>query len=71
MTDEYFDPPKPSANYGFSPFRIQRHFNWIIVIFVLAYGIVAGKLVLYGSGAFKSKEKTKVQLLKPTKARRL
>jgi len=58
-------------NYGFSPFRTQRHFTWIISCFILAYGVIAGKLILYGSGVFKSKEKAIVQILKPTKARPL
>jgi cell division protein FtsI (penicillin-binding protein 3) len=33
--------------------------------------VIVGKLILYGSGVFKSKEKAIVQILKPTKARPL
>ena len=69
MTNEDFYNVHIKKNYGFSPLRTQRHFTWIIVCFVLAYGMIAGKLILYGTGVYKSTEKAKVQLLKPTKAR--
>lgn len=71
MTHEDFYNTHVKKNYGFSPFRTQRHFTWIISCFILAYGVIAGKLILYGSGVFKSKEKAIVQILKPTKARPL
>jgi len=71
VTHEDFYNTHVKKNYGFSPFRTQRHFTWIISCFILAYGVIAGKLILYGSGVFKSKEKAIVQILKPTKARPL
>ena len=71
MKSEDFYNTHVKKNYGFSPFRTQRHFTWIISCFILAYGVIAGKLILYGSGVFKSKEKAIVQILKPTKARPL
>ncbi|NBS02655.1 MAG: penicillin-binding protein 2, partial [Rhizobiales bacterium] len=41
----------------------------LIIAFILAFGTIAGKLVLYGSGVFKSEARVRIQLLKPTKGR--
>ena len=68
--DDVYKPPKPGL-FEISSFRTNRHFYYVMACFVLAYCVLAGKLVLYGTGFFKSKEKVKIQLLKPTKARPL
>ena len=68
--DDAYKPIKPGL-FEISAFRTNRHFYYVMAFFVLAYGILAGKLVLYGSGFYKSSEKIKTQLLKPTKARPL
>jgi cell division protein FtsI (penicillin-binding protein 3) len=68
--DNVYKPHKPSM-FEISSFRTNRHFYYIMACFVLAYGVLAGKLILYAAGFFKSNEKTKIQLLKPTKARPL
>ena len=60
--------PKPSL-YEISPARTNRHFTWVMVAFILAFGTIAGKLMLYGTGAYKSEAKVKIQQLKPTKGR--
>ncbi|MCX7317820.1 MAG: hypothetical protein NTZ22_13600, partial [Hyphomicrobiales bacterium] len=68
--DEFslYRKPKPSL-YEISPARTNRHFTWMIIAFILAFGTIAGKLVLYGSGVFKSEARVRIQLLKPTKGR--
>jgi cell division protein FtsI (penicillin-binding protein 3) len=59
---------KPSL-YEISPARTRRHFTWVILAFMLVFGTIAGKLVLYGWGVYKSEAKVRIQLLKPTKGR--
>ncbi len=68
--DDYFlhRQSKPSL-YEISPARTNRHFTWVILAFILAFGTIAGKLVLYGTGVFRSEARVKIQLLKPTKGR--
>lgn len=53
--DDYFlhRQSKPSL-YEISPARTNRHFTWVILAFILAFGTIAGKLVLYGTGVFRS-----------------
>ena len=69
MEDDVYKIIKPGL-FEISSFRTNRHFYIVMLCFVLTYCVLAGKLILYGSGFYKSKEKIKIQLLKPTKAYR-